>query len=406
MSDNLNNEIKKSLFYDGSVTVTTTGGDITPTLIQPAQTSGLEKYNLDQRDDLNILLYAVTGTVVAGATLTVKYYNRVPNAISDAILLATETKTLAAITVGNYLATEFTNAALELADYFTVECTLKEAVGSDYTVTGNVIVKKKIVDEPATNQTAPVSETRATATYTGAANAGFILYSKLLGTAGNAITYVITTAADDNLAISVTGNAITIALANTTGSKNTATLVKAAIEAKAEANALVAVVLTGTGAGVVATQAVANLTGGLNGTAGYQGQVIFDTYGNEWKMIWTNGAVYYWAPEGFPANNTEYPAYIEGGAVVYKIRATSTSAAAGGYFANTLWTAGYINPDSLRLVSSHIYRSDGLAMPIYGYNSTDFYIAYVYNTGFTTRTINLATYNSRPCVTIIEFKKL
>jgi hypothetical protein len=173
---------------------------------------------------------------------------------------------------------------------------------------------------PLTGQTAPVSETRATATYTGASNAGFILYSKLLGTAGNAITYVITTAADDNLAISVTGNAITIALANTTSSKNTATLVKAAIGAKAEANALVAVVLTGTGAGVVATQAVASLTGGLNGTAGYQGQVIYDTSGNEWKMIWTNGTVYYWTPNGFPAINTEYPAYVEAGTIVFKFQ--------------------------------------------------------------------------------------
>lgn len=144
MSDNLNNEIKRPLFANGSITVTTSGGDITPTLIQPAQSTGQEKYNLDQRDSLSILLYALTGTVTAGATLTVKYYNRVPNAIADSILLATETKTLAEITVGNYLATEFTNAALELADYFTVESTLKQAVGSNYTVTANVIVKKKI----------------------------------------------------------------------------------------------------------------------------------------------------------------------------------------------------------------------------------------------------------------------
>ena len=143
MSDNLNNEIKRPLFANGSITVTTSGGDITPTLIQPAQSTGQEKYNLDQRDGLSILLYALTGTVTAGATLTVKYYNRVPNSITDSILLATETKTLAEITVGNYLATEFTNAALELADYFTVESTLKQAVGSNYTVTANVIVKKK-----------------------------------------------------------------------------------------------------------------------------------------------------------------------------------------------------------------------------------------------------------------------
>jgi hypothetical protein len=163
-------------------------------------------------------------------------------------------------------------------------------------------------DKPATNQTAPVSETRATATYTGASNAGFILYSKLLGTAGNAITYTITTAADDNLAITVTGNAITIALANTTSSKNTAILVKAAIEAKAEANALVAIVLTGTGAGVVATQAVASLTGGLNGTAGYQGQVIFDTNGNRWELEYISGGSYYWVSRNTIRTITELSA--------------------------------------------------------------------------------------------------
>ena len=145
MSDNLNNEIKRPLFADGSIIVATTGGDITPTLVQPAQSTNTEKYNLDQRDDLTILVYAILGTVTAGATLTVKYYNRVPNAITDAVLLATETKTLAEITVGNYLATEFTSTALELADYFTVETTLKQAVGNNYTVTANVIVKKKIM---------------------------------------------------------------------------------------------------------------------------------------------------------------------------------------------------------------------------------------------------------------------
>lgn len=51
------------------------------------------------------------------------------------------------------------------------------------------------------------------------------------GTASNAITIAITTAEDDTLAITNSGTAITIALANTTASKNSASNIQTAIRA-------------------------------------------------------------------------------------------------------------------------------------------------------------------------------
>jgi hypothetical protein len=261
-------------------------------------------------------------------------------------------------------------------------------------------------DKPATNQTAPVSETRATETYTGAANAGFILYSKLLGTAGNAITYTITTAADNNLAISVTDNAITIALANTTSSKNTATLVKAAIEAKAEANALVAVVLTGTGAGVVATQAVANLTGGLNGTAGYQGQVVFDANKTRWEMIWTDGTVYYWAPprDCYPATATEYVVGYDhvNGKIIYKKRITGTTSANG---TSVAVAHGILLFDQMIDMINKITTGTPTQVGNFYLSTTVYFSCYVTITEITALTPNAANYNSKAFVSKVLYTK-
>ena len=83
---------------------------------------------------------------------------------------------------------------------------------------------------------------------------------------------------------------------------------------------MVSVTLTGTGAGVVATQSVSSLAGGLNGTAGYLGEKKFDTAGVEWKMIWTNNTVYYWKPDGYPTANAEYVSRYDAalGKIVYK----------------------------------------------------------------------------------------
>ncbi len=331
MSDNLNNEIKRPLFADGSIIVTTDGGDITPTLVQPAQSTNTEKYNLDQRDDLTILVYAILGTVTAGAVLTVKYYNRVPNAITDAVLLATETKTLAEITVGNYLATEFTSTALELADYFTVETTLKQAVGNNYTVTANVIVKKKIVDEPLINQATPVSETKASLTVQTALK----LEAKLLGTLGNNITVKAVSSGVAGMSISnLTGAGtqadpylIEIKLGTTT-TNNTMTLIAAAIAAKTDVAAIVNTVVVA-GATQMTVFTVVPLTGGLNGSVGYKGEVIFDADGTKWELKYITTGCYYWCPDGFPAVNTPYYSHYDKslGMMMQKMLFSGTSGA-------------------------------------------------------------------------------
>jgi len=160
MSDNLINLIKSALFLE-AVTVATDGGDISPTIIQPAQMTGQDKYNLDQRDSLSVLLFSDLGTITAGATITAKYYARFPNATTDSKLLSTEVITAPAITVGDHYAARFTGENLVNcdADYFTITVVLKQAVGSAYTVSGQVTVKKKIDDEPLTNQPIPTTST-------------------------------------------------------------------------------------------------------------------------------------------------------------------------------------------------------------------------------------------------------
>jgi len=60
---------------------------------------------------------------------------------------------------------------------------------------------------------------------------GFRVTATTAGKAGNDISVTLVIAADDNLAASKSGNTITVALANATSSKNTGTLIAAAIEA-------------------------------------------------------------------------------------------------------------------------------------------------------------------------------
>jgi hypothetical protein len=160
MSDNLINLIKSALFPE-AVTVATDGGDISPVVIQPAQMTGQDKYNLDQRDSLSVLLFSDLGTITAGATITAKYYARFPNATTDSKLLSTEVITAPAITVGGHYVARFTGENLVNcdADYFTIMVVLKEAVGSAYTVTCQVTVKKKIIEQPLTNQPTPTTST-------------------------------------------------------------------------------------------------------------------------------------------------------------------------------------------------------------------------------------------------------
>lgn len=77
----------------------------------------------------------------------------------------------------------------------------------------------------------------------GSAN-GFIVTAATAGKAGNDINVTLVIAADDNLAATQTGNNIVVSLANTTASKNTGTLIAAAIDALS----LVTAAAVGTGA--------------------------------------------------------------------------------------------------------------------------------------------------------------
>ncbi len=104
----------------------------------------------------------------------------------------------------------------------------------------------------------------------GAANAGLIFTAKAAGASGNLVRVALINPGANSapLAVTVTGNAISVSLAtNTTGIvTSTAALIKAAIEALPAANALVSVSYPsgGNGSGVVAPAASAALSGGID----------------------------------------------------------------------------------------------------------------------------------------------
>ena len=88
-----------------------------------------------------------------------------------------------------------------------------------------------------------VNSAVAAASTWGASN-GFTVTAATAGKAGNDISVTLVIAADDNLAASASGNNVTVSLANTTASKNTGTLITAAVNALSIVNAVAA----GTGA--------------------------------------------------------------------------------------------------------------------------------------------------------------
>lgn len=182
-------------------------------------------------------------------------------------------------------------------------------------------VVNELVDRVKTGVAAPTSETKASLTIQTALK----LEAKALGTLGNAVTVKAEANTSDNLAIIVTGSDITIKLANATGTKNTMTLIASYIATTPTVNAVVnAIVITG------ATQMTAftvhSLSGGANGTAGYDLQVVKDANGTKWEMKYTTAGCYYWSPDGFPANETEYFSHYDPsvGKLVYKARISAT----------------------------------------------------------------------------------
>lgn len=80
-------------------------------------------------------------------------------------------------------------------------------------------------------ETALSANSAVAASSTWGASNGFTVTAETAGKAGNDINVTLVIAADDNLAVTKSGNNIIVSLANTTASKNTGTLIAAAIDA-------------------------------------------------------------------------------------------------------------------------------------------------------------------------------
>ncbi len=204
--------------------------------------------------------------------------------------------------------------------------------------------------------TAPVTETRAKY----AIQSCLLLGAKALGTLGNFISVKATASADDVLRIAVTGTGtildpylIDIQLANTTGSKNTSALISAAIVAAAPSNALVF-----TNAYVPATQITAftvqSLVGGVNGTIGYLGQVIYAADGTRYEMKYTTADCYYWNTDDVIVSaNTEYFVRYDArlGKTVWRQYRDITTAASGGSIALNFQILGLSTVENIHTIA-------------------------------------------------------
>lgn len=132
-------------------------------------------------------------------------------------------------------------------------------------------------------QLSPVNAVASTLTTALAgANNDMVFTAKTKGATGDNITieYVDPAGANKALSVTVTGKAIAVSLA-TDGANaitSTAAQVKTAIDAKAEAAALVSVANAGadTGAGVVTALAATPLASGVDGTIGKAGDMHAD----------------------------------------------------------------------------------------------------------------------------------
>lgn len=139
---------------------------------------------------------------------------------------------------------------------------------------------------PAAALAAPVNAVAAllTTALTGANN-DLVFTAKVKGTAGNSITVAYINPGQEAAAevVTVNGSDIVVTLRSVSSVLSTAAQVKAAIEAKAEAAALVSVANSGadTGAGAVIAMAEAPLAGGVDGTVGVA-----------WEQRWHNGVLY------------------------------------------------------------------------------------------------------------------
>lgn len=244
-----------------------------------------------------------------------------------------------------------------------------------------------------TGVSAPVSETKASYTIQTALK----LEAKALGTLGNAVTVKAEVNTSDDLAVSVTGNNITIKLANATGSKNTMTLIAALIASTPDANALVNA-LTITGATQMTAFTVQSLSGGVNGDVGYQNEIRIDTNNTEWKMCYTTAGCYYWCiadKDVYPALDTEYLSHYckRLGKPVYKMAKETTTASAGG----TNSTAHGIIGFSRLYDSANVFFINGVGGNLgnYYYAPNDYFTGFVTSTNCVTLTPNVTSANSK-----------
>lgn len=253
-----------------------------------------------------------------------------------------------------------------------------------------------------TGVTAPTSETKASYTIQTALK----LEAKALGTLGNAVTVKAEANTSDNLAVSVTGDALTILLANATGSKNTMTLIAAAIAASTPANALVnAIVITG--ATQMTAFTVQSLSGGVNGSVGYLGEIRYDTNGTRWELKYTTAGVYYWCTnkDFLPAKDTEYMTDYDpiNAKAIYSQYREITTAAAGGSVTAAIGVVGWILVSVTGVVSS---QQIGLTPINYTNTASSEYclVSQVGSNIFVT-TPNVANINSRPVRMTISYRR-
>lgn len=166
---------------------------------------------------------------------------------------------------------------------------------------------------PKTAQTAPTNNVYPSLMIGSTANGRILFRSKTPAVGAGAVTIQVVANSTDNLEASITGDAITIKLANTTTSKNTALLVQTLLNSTPEiyAKGCTLLYLGDTGAGTFGATEIAlgvqALSGGILGTVGYPGQVIYDTTRRKWTCAIDAYGGYLWIPSAKAALNTPVP---------------------------------------------------------------------------------------------------
>lgn len=155
---------------------------------------------------------------------------------------------------------------------------------SSYALNKRLKAQRKLA--PTLASAAPVNAVAASlATSLTGANNDLDVTAKVKGAAGNDITITYVDPGEETAAevVTVTGTDIVVTLRSVSSVLSTAAQVKAAIEAKTEAAALVTVAnhSTDTGAGAVIAMSETALTGGIDGTLG-----------DPWQQFYYNGYVY------------------------------------------------------------------------------------------------------------------